>query len=174
MENLFFLTYSLLLRGAPSAYCLLLTRRAIRLRRVVKLPRLDDVFFVIDNAVAIHIDAYLYLMLLAVVYVAGVKSQAVLAAQERIDRAQNGRQFAGKCNRVIRSAGLFGKCSQRVLGLEKGHSSGHPADTVGCRKVRLILLIEKFGRPNYVDRNTGILRDFPGVAIVDFAECIDA
>src|SRR4029077_17368859 len=103
----------------PTAHRLLLTRRSVRLRRVIKLPRLDDVFFVINNAVTIHIDAHLYLVLLAVVHVAGVERQAVLAAQQRIDRAQNGRQFAGERNRVISAAGFFGKGSQGVLGLQK-------------------------------------------------------
>ena len=61
--------------------------RLVRLGRIVKLPRLNDVFLVIDNAVAIYIHADLYLVLLAVVYVAGVESEAVLAAEESIDRA---------------------------------------------------------------------------------------
>jgi len=63
----------------PTAFCLLL-RTAIGLRRVVNLPRLDDKFFVVVNSVTVYVYAYLDLMLLAVVDVAGIKRKTVLAA----------------------------------------------------------------------------------------------
>lgn len=53
----------------------------VGLRRIVKLSRLNDVLLVVVNAVAIDIDADLNLVLLAVAHIAGIESQAVLAAQ---------------------------------------------------------------------------------------------
>src|SRR6185295_11633490 len=158
----------------PTAYCLLLTRRSIRLRRVVKLPRLDDVFFIIDNAVAVYVNTHFYLVLLAVVYVAGIERQAVLAAQERINVPQNVRQFAGEGNGEISAAGLFGKCAKRILRLKKSHSSRHAGERVGRRQKGLILFKEELAGADYVDWNTGILRNLARVSVSDLAEGVDA
>ena len=65
------------------AACLLFG--SVRLWCVVKLPRLDNVFLVVVNAVAVYVDANFDFVLLAVVDIAGIKRKAVLAAQEGID-----------------------------------------------------------------------------------------
>jgi len=54
---------------------------AVRLRGVVKLARLDHVFLVVVDPVAVNVDADFDLVLLAVVNIAGIESEAVLAAQ---------------------------------------------------------------------------------------------
>ena len=52
---------------------------------VVERTGLHREFFVVVNPIAVHINLDDYLMLLAVVDVAGLKTQAVLVSQERID-----------------------------------------------------------------------------------------
>src|SRR6266850_5224277 len=79
----------------PTANCFLPTAHRSVLRGcvgfgcVVKLPRLDNVFLVVVNTVAVYVDADFDLVLLAVMDVAGIERKAVLAAQERIDRAEH-------------------------------------------------------------------------------------
>ena len=67
----------------PTCFLLLLCSAA-RLRRVVILARLNHIFLVIVDAVAVNIDADFNLMLFAVC-IAGIKREAVLAAQQGID-----------------------------------------------------------------------------------------
>jgi hypothetical protein len=64
---------------SASAFCLLF-RRSVRLRRVVNLPSLDDIFLVVVDSVAVYVDTHFDLMLLAIVDVTGVKRQTVLTA----------------------------------------------------------------------------------------------
>jgi hypothetical protein len=54
-------------------------------RGVVKLSCLNDEFLIVSDAVAVDIDTDLNFVLLAVAHVARIESQAVLAAQQRID-----------------------------------------------------------------------------------------
>ena len=109
----------------PSAFCLRLSG-SFRLGRGVQLPRLDNKFFVIVGAVAVYVDADFDLVLLAVVHVAGIKRQAILTAQERIDRFENSRDFPWESVGVVGPAGLFGKSRQRILRLQKVILPGPP------------------------------------------------
>src|SRR6266508_3085321 len=157
----------------PSVFRRLL-RTPIRLWRVVKLTSLYDVFFVVVNTVAIYIDADLELVLLAVVDIAGVKRKAVLAAQERIDRTKDLREFAWEGNRVIDATAFTGKCFSFVLCLKKGHASRHSCQSVRSWKVGLILFIEQFTGADYVDGNTSILRNLASVSVINLAKGVDA
>ena len=58
----------------------LLGRGGGRLRRVVELPRLDHVLFIVKRSIAININFDLQLVLLAVADVARIERETVLAA----------------------------------------------------------------------------------------------
>ena len=75
-----------LLWDVPLSDCvrLLLIRADSRFGRVVILPRLNHIFLVIVDAVAVNVDADFDLMLFTVLHIAGIKRETVLATQQGI------------------------------------------------------------------------------------------
>src|SRR5437762_10072122 len=106
------IAFFLLLPAAPAS-CLLLAAGwlcyCVRLGSVVKLTCLHHVFLIVIGAVPVDVHLHDELMLLAVVHVAWTKAQAVLTAQQGINRTQNFGQLSFKSDRVKSATGFFGE-----------------------------------------------------------------
>lgn len=154
----------------PTAFCLLLTV----FRCVVEGAALHDELFVVGLPVAVDINFDEELALLAVADIAGVIAEAVLVAQERVDRLQDSGDFAFKGDGVVGAARLFGECLERVLRLQEREPAREAGDVISRREQMLELLEEKIGRANDVDGHARILRHLTRLVVVDFAESVHA
>src|SRR5688572_12520160 len=106
-------------RSPLSAFRLLLRR--VRLWRDEHFAGFHDVNLLVSLPVAIDINLDDDLVALPVPDVTRAESQAVLIAQQGIDRAERVRQLAFKGDRVVGAARVFGKRFQGAVGLQKSH-----------------------------------------------------
>src|SRR5690348_11947144 len=93
----------------PSAYCLLV------FRRVIKLAALDDILFVVVLTVAVDVHFDDDLVLLAVALRAGVETEAILAAEQRVDGPERVGDFSLERDREIHPPRLFSERSELIL-----------------------------------------------------------